>query len=74
MQPSQLRGDRVEIGDDFVPGQPDVPGDMGGQCAIASAGQQLGAAPEPAVAVQRDGDVHVVEKSRQLGRLGRIEP
>ena len=65
MQAAQLAGDRVEVGDDVVAGYLEVSGDMCGERAVAAAGEQLRTAAQPAVAVQRDRDLDVVEEFRQ---------
>ena len=73
MHAPQLAGDRVEVGDDVVAGHVDVPGDVCGERAVAAACEQLGTAAQPAVAVQRDRDVDVVEELREpLGLLGPV--
>ena len=65
MQPAQFERDLVQVGDDVIAGQGQMLGDVGGQRAIAAAGQQLGGAADPSVAVQRHGHVDVVEELRQ---------
>ena len=74
MQAAQLARDRVQVGDDLVPRHLDVVRKVFGQCAIAAAGQQLGAAPDAAVSVQRHRDLDVVEELGQpLGFLRAVQ-
>lgn len=52
VQSPQLRRDVVEVGDDPVAGDVDVRGEVRGQGPVASTGQQFGATPDAAIAVQ----------------------
>ena len=73
MQPAQLERDLVDVGDDLIAGQAEVAGHVSGQRAVAAPGQQLRAAADPPVSVQRDRDVDVVKELRESGRLVRPE-
>ena len=73
MHAAQLAGDRIEVGDDVIAGHRDMPGQVCGEGAVAPTGEQLGAATQPAVAVQRDRDVDVVDELREpLGLLCQV--
>lgn len=51
MLTAELGRNFVEIGDDVIPGQVEMPGDVGGQYAVASTGQQLRGPADSPVAV-----------------------
>lgn len=74
MQAAELLRDGGQIGDYPIAGQLDVPREMGGKRAVAAPGQQLGAAPDAVVAVQRHGDVNVVKEFGEARRFRRVEP
>jgi hypothetical protein len=65
MQTAKLDGNFVEVGDDVIAGQLEVVNQMGGQRAIAAAGQQLRGAPDAAVAMQRHRDLDVIQELGQ---------
>jgi hypothetical protein len=74
MQAAQFARDRVEVGDDLIARHVDVVLEMFGENAIATAGQQLGAAPDAAVSVQGHRDLDVVKELVQsLGFLRAVQ-
>ena len=70
---AQLGRNRVEVGDQVIPGQVEMHGEVGRQLAVAAAGQQLSAAPDAAVAVQRHHHIDMVEELRERRRLIGLE-